>query len=346
MRGKWFGLICMFGLLATGCGDDSSTGEQCSGPADCLQGAVSGQCLQSPSSTAKWCAFPDPQCSGSSQRWGLLAGDGLKSTCVSPADGGVDGALQDGALVDGSQLPADSSVDGSTAVTVTVPQGLVMLGCCGNDPECAGVADENPCHSVNINTFKIDRTEVTQAAYSACVTAGQCTAPSANFAPGTMATHPVTNVTIVQAGQFCTFVGGRLPTEAEWEKAARGTATRRFPWGPATQSCLLANYGGCRGGTAPVGSYPAGAGPFGTEDMAGNVSEWVSDFYGSTYYSDLRDIELITSPATDPPGPATGTDRITRGGDWMDTGSVRTSRRVTVVPSTSSPRIGFRCVRP
>ena len=108
------------------------------------------------------------------------------------------------------------------------------------------------------------------------------------------------------ANTYCSENRKRLPTEAEWEKAARGTSVRAYPWGDGGVNCTLVNYYGCIGGTAAVGSYPAGASPYGVMDMAGNVWEWVNDWYLDGYYS--------SSPYSNPLGPLTGTYRVLRGG--------------------------------
>jgi formylglycine-generating enzyme required for sulfatase activity len=233
----------------------------------------------------------------------------------------------------------DGEGEGEGAVPddmVEVPAGAFAMGCdaCGDD--------EGPARTVTLSRFLIDRTEVTQAAYQACVDDGACTTvDSPAFSPSTRAQHPMVAMTWDQAVAFCAHLDRRLPSEVEWEKAARGDDGRTFPWGDADADCTLANTAGCVGGDddLPVGTLPAGASPYGALDMAGNVWEWTADFYAADAYS--------TSSSTDPAGPSQGTSRVYRGGGSGNTSDLATTtnRADTYSPGFGGTGLGFRCAR-
>jgi len=225
-----------------------------------------------------------------------------------------------------------SSIDG--APLIYIPTGSFTMG--SNDEE-----REQPVHLVILSGFWIDKFEVTNIRYATCVNAGVCSPPSQtdHFADPDYANHPIVFVDWNDAKNYCEWAGRRLPTEAEWEKAARGTDKRFYPWGnDYNKWCERVNYKECVGGTTPVGSYPTGASPYGVLDMAGNAWEWVSDWYSESFYS--AD-DLMTNPF----GPFVGEHRVLRGGSWSSGRNyLRTTDRWRNIPTYASDFIGFRCV--
>jgi formylglycine-generating enzyme required for sulfatase activity len=208
---------------------------------------------------------------------------------------------------------------------VLIPAGPFLAGATDGD------LDERPVRRVRLPAFHIDRTEVTRTAYSACVRARACP-PPVDYPDQQVPSLPQTGVSFAAAVAFCRFVAKRLPTELEWEKAARGPDGRRFPWG-AVADCERANYGvwageGPCGGRhpgrpEPVGRYPSGASPYGALDLAGNVWEWVD--------------------ALDPADPRR---RILKGGSCCSTFlEPRASNRVAYAADYRDADIGFRCAR-
>ena len=228
-----------------------------------------------------------------------------------------------------------SPIDGM--LMVEIPAGEFQMG---KDDDLIG--DDSPRHTVYLDTYWIDQTDVTNAMYALCVRAGKCTftiqhAPTAvHFDDPDYADHPVVYVTWYQAVDYCNWAGRRLPSEAEWEKAARGTDGRPFPWGKKPVNSTLANYNDTLGDTSSVGSYPAGASPYGLLDMAGNVRQWVADWFDALFYRN--------SPLQNPLGPGMGDKRVLRGGSFKDPANgVRVTTRFEHEPGSAGMNRGFRC---
>jgi formylglycine-generating enzyme required for sulfatase activity len=219
---------------------------------------------------------------------------------------------------------------------VKVPGGDFTMGC--NDAVDADCSDdEKPLHTVTLAAFEIDRTEVTQAEYTACVADAGCDPPSCDWNCDN-ASFAASCVAWAQANAYCAWAGERLPSEAEWEKAARGDQGNKYPWGNSEPDCAHANMAGCGDLALAVGSLEAGASPYGALDMAGNMVELVADWYDKSYYG--------SSPAADPTGPASGTRYSGRGGGFKsDAEFVRASKRDWYDAPDSAASLGFRCAR-
>jgi len=198
---------------------------------------------------------------------------------------------------------------------VLIPSGSFQMGKEGSS------RNEMPVHSVYLDAFFMDKTEVTNHQYAKCIQEGICKelyyahsfSHENYFGSPEYDNYPVIHASWEHARDFCEWRGARLPTEAEWEKAARGGLEgQSFPWGDQDPDCSIANYlgkdGYCIGDTASVGSYPPNG--YGLFDMSGNVWEWVSDCYKRDYYSQ--------SPERNPPGPLCTNNRVLRGGSWTD----------------------------
>jgi formylglycine-generating enzyme required for sulfatase activity len=220
-------------------------------------------------------------------------------------------------------------------VTRPVAAGAFQMGSDDGDK------DEKPVHEVKVAAFELDETEVTVKAYEACVTARKCTPPNkggdCNWGRADRADHPVNCVDFEQATAYCASVDKRLPTEEEWEYAARGTDGRRFPWkggDPTNQLCWNGEGNelgkGKHPSTCPVGSYPAGASPFGILDMAGNVWEWTSAAYCPYDKPDCGDAR-----------------KVIRGGAWNNLvpSFVRSQDRTKEAATARNDNVGFRCAK-
>jgi formylglycine-generating enzyme required for sulfatase activity len=231
---------------------------------------------------------------------------------------------------------------------VSIPAGDFTAG-------SSTTPDANPPHQVHVNAFAMDVNEVTVAAYDACVCAGACNAPPSAYGasncnwrdynlnlktgPGARGDHPVNCIDWTQASAYCQWAGKRLPTEDEWEYAARGADGRVYPWGntppTAAQACWNRTAGET---TCPVGSFPDDKSPLGVHDLAGNAAEWTST-------GDTHDIDGKPDPAA----------RVFRGGSWYDTDNpqftsngmsgLESARRIAAPPAQATAFNGFRCAR-
>jgi len=223
-----------------------------------------------------------------------------------------------------------NATDGATMILI--PVGEFLMGSSDND-KLAG-PEEKPQHSVYLDAYYIYKNDVTVAEYRTFCTATGRVMPAAP--PwGWIDTHPIVNVSWDDAKAYADWAGASLPTEAQWEKAARGTDGRIYPWGNEWDAAKCSNAATT---TSPVGSFPASASPYGCLDMAGNVGQWCADWYGADYYQH--------TPSRNPTGPETGAARVLRGGSWNNntSGIFHIPFRGNSDPADSSNNNGFRCV--
>lgn len=220
-------------------------------------------------------------------------------------------------------------IDGS--VLVYIPAGTFSMG----------YGADAPVHSVSLTGYWIQQTKVTNQMFNLCVQAGACSSPTQELGGPvstnpSFASNPVVGVTWDQAQTYCAWAQGSLPTEAQWEKAARGANGNSYPWGSSAPTCDLLNFANCYGRTTNVNNYDAGRSPFGLYDMAGNVFEWVFDWYDAAYYAQ--------SPGDNPTGPASGEYRGVRGSSFesADLQALSAIRRFNE-PTDTGRDIGFRC---
>ena len=230
---------------------------------------------------------------------------------------------------------------------VTVPAGEFIMGSDPRKDPAAG-PQEQPLHRVTLDAFEIDRYEVSNVEYLRFVLATGASWPQfwrAKPFPDKMAAHPVINVSWQEADAYCHWAGKRLPTEAEWEKAARGSDGRMFPWGDEPAGWIksnIAHSGSKRGAKYPplanINRYDKGVSPYGVYQLAGNVSEWVSDWFDPDYYR--KGIN------ENPKGPAVGELKVFRGGSWNEDPEVaRSAGRNGGEPTRKSYLTGFRCAK-
>jgi formylglycine-generating enzyme required for sulfatase activity len=257
---------------------------------------------------------------------------------------------------------------------VKVPAGKFWRGSCNETttPSCNSGAPgysstiyegETPLKEITLSAFAIGKYEVTVAEYALCVSAGKCATPETgdrfSWNVSGREQHPINGVSWIDAATYANWLseqegltlcynastwvvnwnctGYRLPTEAEWEKAAKGTDGRLYPWGNTTPTCDLLNYDYCVGSTTPVGSYPDGVSIYGAYDMAGNVWEWVNDWYNVSYYS--------TGSTTNPRGDFDGSYRVLRGGCWSNGVELRLAFRAYLFPGNREYYLGFRLAK-
>lgn len=239
---------------------------------------------------------------------------------------------------------AESNLEPSGMVLVSA--GEFTMGSNTGYQECKRVQDdcaeklfedERPAHNVYLDSYSIDMNEITNSEYDQCVNVRVCT-PKASHHGFMEPRQPVVGVTWYQAKTYCEWKGERLPTEAEWEKAARGSDGRIFPWGGRID-CNMSSYSSCNLlRTYETGTFKNAKSPYGLMDMAGNAREWVTDWYSDDYYR--------SSPKSNPQGPPSGQYRVLRGGAYnSDAALVRTTSRTKRVPDGQWDTTGFRCAK-
>ena len=225
---------------------------------------------------------------------------------------------------------------------VLVPAGELTMG----SHEGEGESNEHPLHTVDLDAYYIDQYEVTVDPYSRFLFQTKRANPDYwSGGAGRNAQKPIVGINWDDAQAYCEWAGKRLPTEAEWEKAARGTDKRTYPWGESKPNFSTANFGKDMNldvlpsqKLKAVGSYEQGKSPYGAYDMAGNVGEWVADWLGLDYYGQTS--------KKNPTGPSDGTYKILRGGSWADTpADLRSAYRLWGTPTGRHAYVGVRCAQ-
>ena len=327
----WFGIIVLSGMFLMG--------QESWSPPPCTDNDGDG--YGNPG--ANTCAYRETDCDDSDPNAnpGVIEGPYGDPVCDDKVDNDCDGDVDD--------LPGGCSL----WVMEEIPGGCFSMG----DAFGEGYLEELPVHTVCVSTFEMDIEEVTNAEYEVCVAEGPCGLPfhfyswsrSEYYMNPAYDNFPVIWVDSYRASEYCDWAGKRLPTEAEWEYAARGgLAGKRYSWGD-TLSGSMANYydsgDSWDNDTSPVGKFDANG--YGLRDMAGNVSEWVSDWHSSSYYQDCADQGTVSNPT----GPTSGDRRVRRGGSfgsnpsYIQSFGLRNAARGYADPSAEEADTGFRCAR-
>lgn len=258
------------------------------------------------------------------------------------------GAAEQQSSQGGQALSPEAGRGRDGAPMILIPTGPFTMG--SED----GLPNERPEHTVTLDSYYVDQYEVTLSLYRKFLESTKQESPSTwdDEATTTVGDRPATGMKWQSALAYCQWAGKRLPTEAEWEKAARGTDGRRYPWGDMQPFVDIANYNrgmwvneaitlvavtsGLEGMSVRHGLKEGGKSPFGLSHMAGNAAEWVADWYGRDYYQ--------RTPEMNPLGPATGEKRVIRGGSWADLpAALRVTARFSAEADYEDRTIGFRC---
>jgi eukaryotic-like serine/threonine-protein kinase len=272
----------------------------------------------------------------------ITLGLGLLAACQPQATGKEQMKIPPAAATGPTIIQQTSKRGGMDIVMVFVPGGEFSMGSPDSDPGAG--SDMKPQHKVTLDPFWIDRTEVTNAMYAQCVEAGACRSPTgvetaqSAYGDPQYDHYPVEGISWKEGQTYCEWAGSRLPSEAEWEKAARGKDGRIYPWGSQAPTGTLLNFDRTVGGPSVVGSYPAGISPYGALDMAGNLWEWVADWYSHNYYTH--------SPSFNPLESEPQAYHACRGGSWNSSASrVRADYRGNEDPGQCDGLTTVRCAR-
>jgi len=334
------------------------------GPGTCGDGCCDPSAVCQPGTGDAVCGVGGASCEDCTLSGGVCVGQTCQSVSCVDDDGdgyGVDCVLGEDCDDDAGGVVGPCQGNGCPQGWAYIPAGDFEMGCDALELDDTCQSNEEPRHTVTMTAYCMEVTEVTVAAYRACEAAGVCTGlptdPGGDYnwtaSPESREDHPINGITWLESGEYCQgWLGGDLPTEAQWEKAARGgpVDTRKYPWGSSPEpDCTRANGDyvvDCNTTTPPytweVGSANGtdGDSPYWLKDMAGNVWEWVQDYYSSTFY------EQCTGGCTDPLNTSLASDRVVRGGSF-DYGALglRVVWRGHLTPENRRSNVGFRCGR-